>query len=94
MLDCIEPGLLVLVPVLNLMGAGLKHTQVFENRHIPLALGLLGVVLALLWVLGANPPQSLQGALSALFMAVVQGVLCAGCAVYANQLYKQEKREQ
>lgn len=91
MMELIRPEMLTLIPVLYLIGAGLKRAEVFENKYIPLGLGLLGALLGAAWLLvfrdaEYNMPQSL-------LMGTVQGILCAGCSVYANQIYKQLKEE-
>ena len=89
--EFIRPELLVLVPVLNFIGLGIKHSEKITNNLIPLLLGLFGVALAMLWVLGGMEFTGWRTALTAAFTAIVQGVLCAGCAVYVNQLWKQAK---
>lgn len=85
----IDPALLILVPVLYLIGTFIKSSGI-NDKHIPLILGGLGIVLAVVWVLATSNITGWQGGLLAAFTAVVQGVLCAGAAVYLNQVYKQE----
>lgn len=85
----IKPELLVLVPVLIIIGAVIKHYTQTDNRWIPLVLTGIGVVLSTIWVLGDMPIIAWQDVTTAILTAVVQGVLVAGAAVYGNQVYKQ-----
>lgn len=84
----IKPELLVLIPVLFFVGAGLKKSKA-KDWVIPFVLGFVGIVLALIWVLGTEG----FGAI-AIFTAVTQGILCAGASVYVNQLLKQKRKKQ
>ena len=84
----IDQALLILVPVLYLIGMALKRYGKCD-RHIPLILGGAGIFLAVLWVLATHEISGYQDALMAAFTAIVQGVLCAGAAVYTNQIIKQ-----
>lgn len=88
----VKPELLVLVPVLYFIGAGFKKAQSVQDKHIPLLLGGCGIVLAVLWVLATASITDWQSALMAIFTALVQGVICAGLSVYANQIVKQSHK--
>lgn len=80
----ITPELLVLVPTLYLIGMCLKRYQSFADKHIPVVLGLIGIAVAMLYEF------SVMGVCwDAAYASVIQGVLCAGCAVYVNQTYRQ-----
>ena len=59
-----------------------------------LARGVDIVGLSLLWVLATSPLSGWQDALLAAFTAIVQGILCAGCSVYINQLGKQATKSE
>ena len=89
----IKPELLILVPVLYLIGMGLKRSQSVADRKIPLLLGVCGVLLAAVYVLAAAPISGWQSGMAALFTAITQGVLCAGGSVYVHQLLKQQGKE-
>lgn len=89
LMELIRPEMLILVPVLYLMGMGLKQAAVFQNRFIPLGLGLLGAILGALWLMVFRVAE--YNGLQSLLMGAAQGTLCAGMSVYANQMYKQLK---
>ena len=88
----IKPELLVLVPVLSIVGAGIKKSAVKNNR-IPLILGMIAIFLSILWVFSTSPIQSWQDAIRAVYISVTQGILAAGASVYAHQLYAQAKKD-
>lgn len=88
----VKPELLVLIPVLLFVGMALKHSGLLDDRHIPLLLGGVGILLAVVWVLATSPMAGWQGGFEAVFTAITQGVLCAGGSVYVNQIGKQQKK--
>ncbi|MEC1177605.1 phage holin family protein [Metasolibacillus meyeri] len=67
---------LIVVPVLLVIGQILKSTPKMSDWVIPYILLALGVLLTIA-LMGFNAN------------AIIQGVLVAGAAVFANQLYKQ-----
>jgi len=73
----ITPELFVLIPVLYLIGMGIKRSKWVKDNYIPLILGITGIVLSCLYLKGIS------------FSAITQGILCAGASVYVNQLIKQ-----
>ena len=73
----ITPELFALIPVLYLIGMGIKKTAWIKDGYIPAILGIIGIVLSCLYLEGVS------------FSAITQGVLCAGASVYVNQLIKQ-----
>ena len=88
----IKPELLVLVPVLSIVGAGIKKSAVKNNR-IPLILGITSVLLSTLWVVAISEIKNIQDVLYAVFISTTQGILAAGASVYAHQLYAQAKKD-
>lgn len=86
--EFIRPELLVLIPVLYLIGAGIKKSEIKDN-YIPLILGACGVVLALIYIIATEPFLTATDTFSGIFAAITQGILCAGASVYINQIYKQ-----
>ena len=91
--EYIKTELLILVPVLYLVGVGLKKSKL-PNKWIPLTLGTSAVVLSMIWVIATSDISGIREIASALFTAVTQGVLVAGASVYANQLYVQKNKEE
>ena len=80
MIEFIVENALVLVPVLNVIGMIIKHTEKIPDKYIPLILLFFGIT-GTIAILGITPES------------VVQGVLVTGAAVYGNQIVKQLKSE-
>jgi len=77
----IEPQILILVPVLIIIGTGLKKMNIIKSWAIPITLGILGMIISVLILgfdKGFGAPIILEG--------MLQGILAAGMAVYAHQL--------
>ena len=89
----IKSELLVLVPVLYIIGLGLKKSRL-ADKWIPLTLGIIGVTLSALWVVATSPIATGQEVAAALFTAVTQGILAAGASVYASQLHIQAYKDE
>lgn len=89
--EYIHPELLVLVPVLYLIGAAIKKSNM-KDSCIPFVLGLLGVIMSAASVFATSELGSAAQVFGAIFTSVTQGVLIAGTAVYSNQLYIQAKK--
>lgn len=86
--EFVKPELLVLVPVLYLVGAGLKKSEL-KDKLIPAVLGLAGVLLAAMYIAATGVFSGAQDVIAGAFAALTQGVLCAGASVYVNQVIKQ-----
>ena len=91
--DYIKTELLILIPVLYLIGAGLKKSQLLD-RWIPVTLGVISIILCTAWVLSTEYISTLQHLTAALFTSVTQGILIAGASVYVNQLYVQSNKRE
>lgn len=91
-MNYVKPELLVLAVALYFAGAGLKKTERFADKHIPLTLGFLGILLCGIWVVATCPLTTMQEIAMAVFTAIVQGVLVAGLSTYVNQLIKQAQK--
>lgn len=91
--EFIKPELLILIPVLYLIGVAIKKSRI-DDRHIPWILGVTAVVLVILYLLTNETISGGNAVATLLFTAFTQGVLLAGAAVYANQIYKQAKKEE
>jgi len=88
----IHTELLILVPVMYMIGMGLKKSKIADKK-IPLILGAVSVILSALWVFATENLESGREIAAAFFTAVTQGVLAAGASVYANQLHIQAKKD-
>ena len=91
--DYIKTELVILIPVLYILGIGLKKSKL-PDKWIPVTLGASAVMLSAIWVIATTDITNIKEAASAVFTAVTQGVLLAGASVYANQLYIQAKKEE
>lgn len=90
--EWIKPELLILIPVLYLIGIGLKKSKLPDSL-IPLVLGGIAIVLSAAWVIATTDITTCKDVAYALFVSVTQGILAAGASVYANQLYVQSKKK-
>ena len=90
----IKPELLVLIPVCLIIGLAIKHTEAVSNKYIPAINGIVAIVLAAIWIVSTTTCVDAQSVASAIFIAIVQGVLCAGVATYGDQLIKQAQKEE
>ena len=79
--DYILDNALILIPVIYVIGAILKGTELVKDKYIPVILLPIGIVLGMI-LLGFN------------VNGFIQGVLVTGVAVYANQLVKQVQKEE
>ena len=81
----IRPELLCLIPMLWVLGRLLKAAAFLSDNLIPLLLGVVGVLTAVCYFVGEEGMNDTAGIVT----AAVQGILCAGAAVYGHQLVKQ-----
>jgi hypothetical protein len=88
----IKPELLVLVPALYFLAEIMKSSFKLDHNKIPLAVGIASIILASLWVIANSNITNYKDALMALFVAIVQGLLCAGASVYGYEFLKQHKQ--
>ena len=91
--EYIRTELLILIPVLYLIGIGLKKSRLPDN-WIPVTLGVIAVLLSAVWVIAACDIGSYKELAAAFFTAVTQGILAAGASVYANQIYIQAHKDE
>lgn len=91
-INYINPELIVLVPALIVLGLMMKDSIRIPDTAIPAVLGGVGVLLAVAWCMATVQPVGLWAIVLTLVTAVIQGVLCAGAAVYADQLGKQSTK--
>ena len=88
----VKPELIVVSIALYFVGKAIKNSQAIKDKCIPLALGVIGIVLSLIWVLATSEFTGWQSVLLAIFTAIVQGILVAGLSNYVDQLIKQAKK--
>ncbi len=81
MIEFITENALLLIPVLNIIGAIIKNTEKIPDKYIPIILLFFGILGAIA-ILGLSPES------------VVQGILVTGTAVYGNQVVKQIKKKE
>ena len=90
MTEYIQAELMVLIPVLYLIGAALKKAKFIPDRFIPILLGLISIGLTFCHFAYKDIVVNSES----IFTAITQGVLCAGASTYANQIYKQAKKDE
>ena len=93
-MNYVKPELVVLAVVLYFIGMGLKKAAVIADKYIPIILGMLGVILAAIYVIATSTLQTHQDIAMAIFTAIVQGILVAGLSTYVNQIIKQIGKEE
>lgn len=93
-LNYVKPELVVVAIVLYFVGLGLKKAKFIKDKFIPLALGVIGIVLATIYVLATSEINTTQTVFMAIFTSIVQGVLVAGLSTYVSQLIIQGKKEE
>ena len=89
--EYIDSGLLITVPVLYVLGMMIKRSSI-NDKFIPIILGVMGIVLAAAYKIAAELPSGASEAAELLFSSLTQGVLCAACSVYANNIFKQFRK--
>lgn len=87
----IKTELLILIPVLYIVGIGLKKSKM-PDKWIPIMLGAVAIVLSAVWVIATTEISGIREMASAIFTAVTQGILVVGASVYASQLYIQARK--
>ncbi len=90
-IEFIKPELIILIPVIHFIGSILKNSE-YKDKLIPATNGAIAIVLCAFYVIGVSDINSSKDFTLALFTSITQGILCAGCATYANQLVKQVKK--
>ena len=81
----VRPELLVLIPVLWAIGAGIKKTKL-DNAWIPFVLAGASILLAVAYLF-AFPSELNAGQI--IVTGLIQGILCTALAVFGHQGTKQ-----
>ena len=89
-INYVKPELLSIIPVLYFLGIAIKKSS-FKDSYIPIIIGVAGILICSLYVFATSNIDSGKDVLLSIYTSIVQGILCAGCTNYANQLYKQIK---
>lgn len=84
----LRPELSVLAVFLYVVGVGLKKS-IFDDRFIPIALGVIGIFVASFYVCVL---EGFSGA--SILTGIIQGVLYAAVSVYGNQIWKQLNKDE
>lgn len=91
--EYIYPELLVLIPVLYFIGWCIHKSDKVDNKFIPIMLGGFGILMSAIYMLSITTTVTFNAIFATIFAAIVQGLLCAAAAVFANQLKKQANGE-
>ncbi len=94
LMQYIRPELLAVAVVLYLVGLGLKKADVVKDKWIPIVLGGVGVIICGIYIFATCTCNGIQGIAMAVFTAITQGILTAGLSTYANQIWKQTRKEE
>lgn len=86
----IKPYLLFVIPVLNIVGTFIKKSSI-KDKHIPWLLGLFGIGICITYLFLFEQETPLP---QKIFNGIIQGILCSGSAVYADQLVKQSSKKE
>ena len=81
--EYLNPELIILVPVLNIIGSILKNSKV-KDSYIPVCLSLVSILLSTLYIITLHGFSFLN-----LLNGIIQGFICSASSVYVNQLVKQ-----
>lgn len=90
----VKPELLIVTVALYFIGCFLKKAETISDKYIPFILGGTGIVVCGMYVAATVSAVTAQDILMAIFTAIVQGILVAGLAVYADQCKKQSGKNE
>lgn len=93
-MNYVKPELIVVALVLYFVGMWLKQAAFVKDKYIPLALGIMGIVVCGIWVMATASIATSQDIALAIFTAIVQGILVAGLSTYVNQIFKQLNKDE
>ena len=93
LIEFVKPELLTLIPVLYVVGIGLKKSRLSDTL-IPLVLGGIAIILSAMWVIATSSISDMRDVAYAIFVSATQGIMSAGVSVYINQIYIQSNKEE
>ena len=91
--DYVKPELLVVAIVLYFVGIALKNSATVKDEFIPMVLGAIGVVLAMIYVFATTDISGAKELANAAFVSITQGILCAAGSVYVSQIMIQKNKK-
>ena len=92
-INYIDPKLFVIVAALYVFGMMLKDSKTVADKFIPIILGVVSCIGCGVFVAANATIGDWQSIAMIVFDSMVQGIICAGVAVYANQIVKQVSKE-
>lgn len=93
-INYVKPELLVVTVVLYFIGMGMKKSEVIKDKHIPMILGILGIVICGIYVFATCTCRNGKEIAMEVFTAITQGILVAGLSTYINQIIKQSGKKE
>ncbi|MEG1742873.1 MAG: phage holin family protein [Clostridia bacterium] len=90
--EYISPELAILVPLLFACGTAIKASKI-KDYFIPFLLGIIGIVLANIWVFSTGIPETWNEILTKFLFGTVQGIISAATSVYTHNLFKQASKK-
>ena len=93
LINYIDPKLFVVVAALYVFGMMLKDSQTIADKYIPIILGVVSCFACGVFVAANAAIDGWQSIAMIVFDSMAQGIVCAGVAVYANQIFKQLNKE-
>lgn len=93
-MNYVKPELLIVAVALYFLGMSLKSAQAVKDKHIPLILGGVSIVLCAIWVLATCRFTGGQDIAMAGYSAITQGILVAGLSNYVDQIIKQAHKDE
>lgn len=91
-MEYIKPELTIVAVVMYVIGFAIKKSAVLKNEIIPLVIGILSIVFTAIYVFATTTITTNQDILMAIFLSLVQGILCASPSVFVDQTIKQTKK--
>lgn len=85
----IKTELLILVPVLNMIGALIKTSQI-KNKYIPSLLTLIAIAFCMMYSFIQKEEKTF---LTFIFDTIIQGLLISSMSIYGHQLLKQTRKK-
>lgn len=92
LMEYVKPELMIVAVACYFIGMALKNTSLLRDKLIPVALGIVGIVLSCIYVAATSELNTPQEWAMALFTGLTQGILVAGLSTYVNQLVKQLRK--